>query len=94
MATYAYRCTVDGPIDVRRPIGTAPATIRCPTCGATSRRMITTPMLGLADRTRMAVIDRAEASRSEPAVVSAIRACRGRRPSPQLDPRTSRLPPP
>jgi hypothetical protein len=59
-----------------------------------SSRVITTPMLGLADRTRMAVIDRAEASRGEPAVVSALPARRGRRASPQLDPRTSRLPPP
>ena len=94
MATYTYRCTVDGPVDVRRPIGTAPATIPCPTCGAMSSRVITTPMLGLADPTRMAVIDRAEASRSEPAVVSAVPARRGRRAAPQLDPRTSRLPPP
>ena len=34
MATYTYRCAIDGPVDVRRPIGTAPATVPCPACGA------------------------------------------------------------
>lgn len=93
MATYTYRCEVDGPVDVRCAIGTAPATIDCPACGGRSARMITAPMLGLADRGRMAVLDRAESSRSEPPVVSAIPTAprtRGRRP----DPRTARLPRP
>jgi putative FmdB family regulatory protein len=96
MATYTYRCTVDGPVDVRLPIGTAPSTIPCPTCGATTQRVITIPVLGLADPARMAVIDRAEASRTEPAVVSAIPAASrpGRRAAPRLDPRTTGLPPP
>jgi putative FmdB family regulatory protein len=95
MATYAYRCEVDGPLDVRRPIGTAPTTVPCPACGATAQRMITAPMLGLADRGRMAVIDRAEASRTEPSVVSAIpSAPRSTRPAPRLDPRTRHLPRP
>jgi len=97
MATYSYRCEVDGPHDVRRPIGTAPTTVPCPTCGATAARMITAPMLGLADRARMGVIDRAEASRTEPAVVSSIPgAPRSGRPAPapRLDPRTRHLPRP
>ncbi len=97
MATYTYRCGADGPLDVRRPIGTAPATVPCPTCGATASRMITAPMLGLADRGRMALIDRAEASRTEPAVVSAIPAAprpgRAAR-TPRPDPRTRHLPRP
>jgi hypothetical protein len=93
MATYTYRCTLDGPVDIRMPIGTAPARISCPACGATSSRIITAPMLGLADRARTAVIDRAEASRFEPPVVSSIPT--GRRPAaPHLDPRTSKLPRP
>lgn len=93
MATYAYRCEVDGPVDVRRPIGTAPATVDCPACGGPSARMITAPMLGLANGRRMAVIDHAESTRSEPRVVSSIPATqrtRVRRP----DPRTSKLPRP
>jgi putative FmdB family regulatory protein len=97
MATYTYRCGVDGPLDVRRPIGTAPATVPCPTCGTTAQRVITAPMLGLADRARTGLIDRTEATRSEPAVVSSIPTAPGpgRAPrAPRLDPRTRHLPRP
>lgn len=99
MATYTYRCASDGPVDVHRPIGTAPATIPCPSCGAASTRVIGAPMLALADRARMAVIDHAEASRTEPAVVSALPPAPrvgGRRPAPAArpDPRTRYLPRP
>jgi hypothetical protein len=99
MATYGYRCDLDGPVDIGWPIGTAPATVSCPICGEPSTRVLTAPMLGLAHRKSMAVIDYAEASRSEPAVVSSLpsRPRPGRNrlaPAPQLDPRTSRLPRP
>jgi hypothetical protein len=99
MATYGYQCDLDGPFDSTQPIGTAPARIACPICGGSSARLFTAPMLGLANRKRMAVIDHAEASRSEPAVVSSLPARhptgRGRtNPSARLDPRTSRLPRP
>ena len=93
MATYTYRCAVDGPVDVRAPIGTAPLTIACPTCGVPSPRMITAPMLGLADRGRMSVIDRTERSRTEPDVVSSLPRQPGR-PGARLDPRTRALPRP
>lgn len=79
MATYGYRCGGDGPVDIRLPIGTAPATIACPTCGEPSTRVFTAPLLGLADRRRMAVIDHADSSRSEPQVVSAPAGPRRRR---------------
>lgn len=95
MPLYAYRCGEDGPAEVTAPMGAAPATISCPTCGGEARRMITVPRLGLADRTRVAAIDRAEASRTEPAVVSAPPARASRlRPAPRLDPRTAALPRP
>jgi len=93
MATYAYRCVIDGPVDVRRPIGTAPATVPCPACGATATRLITAPMLGLADPTRMGLLDRSGASRFAPDVVSSVPT--GPRPwAPRLDPRTRKLPRP
>lgn len=99
MATYMYRCDADGSVDARWPIGTAPATIACPACGRPSARVITAPMLGLSDHSRMAVIDRAEASRTEPAVVSGVppalhTARQGQAPSSRPDPRTSKLPRP
>lgn len=95
MPLYAYRCGEDGPVDVMQPMGTAPAVISCPACGGDAARMITAPRLGLADRTRVAAIDRAEASRTEPTVVSAPppRTARASRP-PRLDPRTAALPRP
>jgi hypothetical protein len=55
--------------------------------------VITAPMLGLADPTRMAVLDRTGASRFAPPVVSSIPQA-PRRAAPRLDPRTSRLPRP
>lgn len=96
MATYTYRCDVDGPVDVVRPIGTAPGAVACPTCGSSAARVITAPMLGLADRGRMSLVDRTERSRSEPDVVSSLPGAprAGRRPAAVADPRTSRLPRP
>ncbi|PVZ05360.1 FmdB family zinc ribbon protein [Actinomycetospora cinnamomea] len=94
MALYAYRCGEDGPVDVVRPLGTAPPVISCPTCGADAPRVFTAPMLGLADRSRVAAIDRAEASRTQPAVVSAPPPRPSRAPRPRLDPRTAALPRP
>ncbi|MDQ4116459.1 MAG: zinc ribbon domain-containing protein [Actinomycetota bacterium] len=94
MATYAYRCPSDGDLEVGRPIGTAPSSIPCPACGAVSTRVITAPMLGLADPSRTALIDRTEATRSEPAVVSSPPRRPAVRPARQADPRTSRLPRP
>jgi hypothetical protein len=68
-------------------------------CGGSSARLFTAPMLGLANRKRMAVIDHAEASRCAPAVVSSLparrRSGRGRAtPAAGPDPRTSGLPRP
>ena len=94
MATYAYRCTVDGPVDVVRPIGTAPDSVACPRCGAPSPRMITAPMLGLADRGRTDLIDRTEASRTAPPVVSRLPPARRTAPARRPDPRTAALPRP
>lgn len=94
MATYGYRCDRHGPLEVRRPIGTAPATVSCPNCGEPSTRVFTAPRLGLADPRRVAVIDRAEASRSEPTVVSAPPPGDRLARAPRLDPRTRNLPRP
>ncbi|GAA5148587.1 hypothetical protein GCM10023321_11080 [Pseudonocardia eucalypti] len=94
MATYGFRCDLDGSFDVRRPIGTAPATLACPSCGGPSARVITAPMLRRADRGRMAVIDRCEASGSEPAVVSSLPSATSRKRPTSPDPRTRALPRP
>lgn len=95
MAVYTYRCDFDGCADVRLPIGTAPAAGTCPRCGGPTARVFTAPMLGLADRGRMAVIDHAEASKYEPQVVSApIGARRKRTPMAPPNPAFRGLPRP
>ena len=97
MARYVYRCDPHGRFELDRPIGTATPTIACPTCGTASGRVFTAPMLGRADRTRRALIDRTEATAATPAVVSALpprpTPSRGAA-APRLDPRTRTLPRP
>ncbi len=93
MATYTYRCAADGPVEIRLPIGTAPAAIDCPDCATPAGRVFTAPMLGLADRRRTALLDHTETSRSAPPVVSTLPTAPGRR-APSPDPRTTRLPRP
>lgn len=94
MALYAYRCETDGPVEVRRPIGTAPAILACPSCGGRAARMFTAPMLGPGDRVRTALIDRTTATAHEPAVVSAPPPRPGRRRAPAPHPATRLLPRP
>ena len=95
MPLYAYRCAEDGPVDVMRPMGTAPSAVPCPTCGDDATRVMTAPSLGGTRRAQVAAIDRAEASRTEPTVVSAPPPRPGRPgPAPRLDPRTAALPRP
>ncbi|WP_226369404.1 zinc ribbon domain-containing protein [Pseudonocardia alni] len=94
VALYVYRCGADGPVEERHPIGSAPATARCPTCGEQSPRVITAPMLGLADRGRMALIDRTTATAHEPQVVSAPPPRPLRPGGPPLHPATRGLPRP
>lgn len=94
MAVYAYRCTEHGVTETSCPIGTAPSTTACPTCGAAAGRVYTAPRLSLGSPARRALIDRSERSRDEPEVVSAPPPRTGRpRPVPQ-NPALSRLPRP
>jgi putative FmdB family regulatory protein len=95
MAMYGFRCAVDGPFDVRLPIGTAPAALDCPSCGEPSRRVFSSAMLGFADRGRMSVLDHCERSRHAPEVVSApAGTARKRTPTAPANPKLARLPRP
>jgi putative FmdB family regulatory protein len=98
VATFAYRCTDDGPFDVVRPIGTATATSSCPHCGAEAVRVWTAPRLSLASPAAMSALDRAERSRSEPDVVTAPpprpTGRRPHRPAGTVNPALQRLPRP
>lgn len=93
MATYQYRCRSDGVWDLSAPVGTAPATAACPTCGAGARRVFSPPSLALAPRALVRAVDRCEASRDAPDVVASPPP-RGRRPRTATNPALRRLPRP
>ena len=96
MATYQYRCADDGDFDISRPIGTATPKSQCPACSNDAVRVIRAPMLSLASRALVTVIDRTERTRDEPDVVSAPpqRTSSSRTPAPPQNPAWQRLPRP
>ncbi|MEV4834584.1 FmdB family zinc ribbon protein [Nonomuraea sp. NPDC049486] len=93
MATYGYRCPHCRDIEVAFPIGTAPAAVRCPDCGATSTRMFSAPMLARTPAALAARLRRAERSASEPEVVTSLPPRRAPAAVP-VHPATGRLPRP
>ncbi len=74
MARYTYRCGEHGPHDVSAPIGTANDVEPCPVCRTPGSRMITSPMLSVANRGVTTAMDRAEKSADQPEVVRSLPA--------------------
>ena len=72
MVTYAYRCALDGPFDLRAPMGQAPPRACCPACQDEAPRAFVAPRLGSGRGDLVRAIDRAEASADRPAVVSRL----------------------
>ncbi|WP_329100440.1 zinc ribbon domain-containing protein [Micromonospora sp. NBC_01699] len=72
MATYEYRCPRDGDFEVRFPIGTAAASVRCAACRRESPRIFTAPLVNAMSRPLATAIDRAGRSAEAPEVVSRI----------------------
>ncbi len=73
MAIYEYRCDQDGVFDVTLPLGTAPQSVPCATCGSQARRVFSAPMFRSASRTVWtAAMDHADKSRYEPEVVRSL----------------------
>lgn len=96
MAIYEYRCERDGPFEVARAIGTAPASIACPTCAREAGRVFTSPMFSRAPRAIVAALEHEEKTRSEPDLVTTLPpAPAGKRtPTIPLTPTLRRLPRP
>jgi len=96
MATYQYSCDQHGLVETARPIGTAPRELTCPTCGQLARRVFSTPLLALADRRAMSLIDRTVKSSDEPDVVTSLPPRRHPRAAPRApaSPALNRLPRP
>jgi putative FmdB family regulatory protein len=96
MAIYEYRCEADGPFEVTRTIGTAPASVDCPACARAAERVFSSPMVSFAPRELVAALDHEEKTRHEPDVVTSLPAAprHQRTPVLPLTPTLRRLPRP
>ncbi len=96
MAVYEYRCDHDGPFDVSRPLGTAPASVPCEVCGAPARRVYSAPMLRSPHQAAIAALDQSKRSAHEPEVVTSVPSAGRRRHTrtAQMTPQLARLPRP
>lgn len=96
MATYEYRCDEHGAFEVTRPVGTARASITCPTCDGDARRVFSAPMLFSLPRELVAAVDHADKSRTDPEVVTSLppKPAHQRTPVLPLTPKLRRLPRP
>jgi putative FmdB family regulatory protein len=96
VAIYEYRCARDGAFDVKRPIGTAPMSIACPTCAGEAGRVFSSPMVSRAPRALVAALDHEDKTRHEPDVVTSLPPPPAHRRTPvlPLTPTLRRLPRP
>ena len=96
MAIYEYRCERDGPFEVTRPIGTAPASIACPECASEAGRVFSSPMVSFAPRELVAALDHEEKTRTDPDVVTSLPPAPAHKRTPvlPLTPTLRRLPRP
>jgi putative FmdB family regulatory protein len=94
MATYQYRCAEHGILETNRPIGAAPKRYACPVCGGQAGRLFSAPLLSLADRRAVALIDETEKSREAPEVVASLPPRRRSTPPAKATPAQRRLPRP
>ena len=73
MAIYEFRCEADGLFELLLPLGTAPEVAPCPICRVAATRAISAPRVMCGTRPKwFAAMDRAEKSRHEPEVVTAL----------------------
>jgi putative FmdB family regulatory protein len=95
MAVYLFRCPDHGTTETRRAMGTAPATVPCPVCGAAAARVFTAPRLSSGSPARRALIERTERTADVPDVVAAPPPpARRRQADVRRNPALSRLPRP
>ena len=93
MVTYQYRCADCGDVDVRRAMGEATARLPCPRCGATARRLYTSPHTRRISPGLTSALDMAGTSAEAPQVVTSIPPAR-RAPARPTHPLHARLPRP
>ncbi|UWX97430.1 zinc ribbon domain-containing protein [Arthrobacter zhaoxinii] len=88
MPLYAYRCAARGSagftcadFEVQLAMGSAPASLPCPVCGAPARRRFTAPNLSRASSSAYRLIESTQRSAAEPAVVRSPDPLSGTRPA-------------
>ena len=96
MATYEYLCEQHGMIEIARPVGKAPKSVKCPACKGKARRVFSIPMVFRGSPAVLAAMDHAEKSRDQPDVVTSLPSTGARRRTPvvPLTPKLRRLPRP
>ena len=70
MASYEYRCPDGSLFEASHPIGEAPETLPCPSCGEASRRVFSAPHLSRAGSSAFRLIDSTHRSAAEPEIVN------------------------
>jgi hypothetical protein len=75
------------------PMGTATATVACPSCGQDAKRIFAVPMTYRTSKPLASMLAREEASRDHPQVVDRVAPRRRPRPTPP-NPALARLPRP
>ena len=94
MAIYDYCCGDCGRFEQRMPMGTATATVACPSCGRDAKRIFAVPMTYRTPKPLARMLAREEASRDYPQVVNRLPPrWRPRRSTPP-NPALARLPKP
>jgi putative FmdB family regulatory protein len=93
MPAYQYRCERDGVVELRRPMGAAPATHPCPVCDGEAVRVFSAPMVAFGSKSARTALDRADRTRDHPGVVTALPP-RPAGPRPPATPAQRRLPKP
>ena len=72
MPSYAYRCSEGCRFDAIYSMAEVPGEVTCRECGASARRAVTAPHLSQAGSSAYGLIDSAQRSAHEPAVVSSL----------------------
>jgi putative FmdB family regulatory protein len=94
VATYDYGCGDCGCFEQRLPMGTAMATVACPSCGRDAKRIFAVPMSYRTSKPVARMLAREEASRDDPQVVERVPPRRRPRRPTSPNPALARLPRP
>jgi len=96
MPMYDFECSEHGSWELFFPMGHAPSSVPCDSCGSSARRVFSSPMVSSVDQRRMGIIDSTKATADRPEVVSSIPGDgrRHKQPMAPPDPRLRKLPRP